>query len=74
MDGQVGIQRGPAQAHRLDLGGDALAALGLELEIVHVLRLDLAADGDVERDFLGFGQFAVGLDLLDRFEGADPES
>src|SRR6266849_4774135 len=74
MDRQIGIERGPAQTHRLDLGGDALAALGLELEIVHVLRLDLAADGDVKRDFLGLGQFAVRLDLLDRFERADPES
>ena len=62
-----------AEPHALDLGGDPLALLGLDGEVVDVLVLDDAGDGDVQRDLLGLGEVAVRLLLLDDGQRADAE-
>ena len=53
--------------------GDALALLRLESEVVDVLVVDDALNGDIERNFLRGGKIAIGLLLSDDRQSADPK-
>ena len=73
QDGDVRVEQRAAEAHALDLGGQALALLALDGEVIHVLVIDDALDGDVERDLLRGGEVAVRLLLVHDRQRADAE-
>ena len=72
-DRDVGVEQGDPQPDPLDLGGDPLALLGLDDEVVDVLVVGDAVDRDVHRDRLRGGEVVVRLDLVDLLEGPDAE-
>jgi hypothetical protein len=72
-DGDVGVEGGFAQAHAFDLDVQALALFRFDDEVVLILVVDDAGDGDVEGNGLGRFEIAVGFLFFDDRERADPE-
>src|SRR5262249_14527023 len=72
-NGDVGIEEGDAQPHRLDLDGQPLSLLQLDGVVIDVLGIDDTLDSHVERNLLGLVELAVGLLLSDGRQRPDPD-
>src|ERR1019366_3058856 len=74
QNGDIRIKQRTAEAHAFNLGGKALTLLAFDGEIVYILVVDDALDGDVKRNLLRSGKVAVRLFFIHNGQGADVES
>ena len=73
-DGDVRVEQGVRPAASPSISTDSRwPFLQFDGEVIDVLVIDDAGDGDAQRDLLRRGEIAVGLLLGDHREGADPE-